>query len=62
MSVALWGAHPFSCGRPAICDHKGFPRKGADKPRGCITKLSFTMAGGTYHKTRGHCKMELFRF
>ena len=39
-----------------------FPRKGASKPRGdniSKSKLSFTMAGGALHKSRGHSKMEL---
>ena len=48
MSVAVWRAHLFSCGWPAKHDHMGFPRKGAGKPRGDISKfyskLSFTMA------------------
>ena len=53
MSVAVWRMHLFSCSWPAIHDHKGFPipGKGADKPHGCISKLSFTMAGGAYHTT-----------
>ena len=58
MSVVVWRAHLFSCGWPAKYDHIGFPRKGADKPRGDISKfyskLSFTMAGGAFHKPRGH--------
>ena len=60
MSVAVWRLHLFSCSWPAIHDHKGFPvpGKGVDKPRGCISKLSFTMVGGAYHKTRGRCKMD----
>ena len=66
MSVAVWRAHLFSCGWPAKHDHMGFPRKGAGKPHGNISKfyskLSFTMAGGAFHKPRGHSKMELFCF
>ena len=66
MSVAVWRAHLFSCGWPAKYDHKGFPRKGADEPRGNISKfyskLSLTMAGGAFHKPRRHSKMELFCF
>ena len=66
MSVAVWHVHLFSYGWPAKCDHKGFPRKDADKPRGCISKfyskLSLAMAGGAFNKPRGHSKMEFFCF
>ena len=50
MSVAVWRAHLFSCDWPA---KNTFPRKGAGKPRGDISKfyskLSFTIAGGAFH-------------
>ena len=63
MSVAVWHAHLFSCGWPAKPDHMGFPRKGAGGDISKFySKLSFTMAGGAFHKPRGHSKMELFCF
>ena len=39
MTFAVWRVHLFSCGWPAKHDHMGFPRKGAGKPRGCISKF-----------------------
>ena len=45
MSVAVWRVYLFSRGWSAT------NRKGTDKPRGCISKL--TMTGGAYHKPRG---------
>ena len=46
MSVAVWRAHLFSCGWPAKHDHMGFPRKGAGKPRGDISKSIIVNYGG----------------
>ena len=37
MSVAVWPS--LSCRWQAKHDHKGFTRKGTDKPRGCISKF-----------------------